>query len=320
MYPAKINVPILIIFFIRPDNLAEVFAQVKEARPSKLYLFQDGERDNQPEDKAKIIKCREIIKDIDWDCEVHSLFSDFNYGVDHAVYAAIKWAFETEDRLIILEDDIVASQSFFKFADALLEQYKDDSSISVIGGMNHLGKYKKDRSDYLFAETAAIWGWATWKRFFEKWDPELNSITNETHLKAVKKKVGNRRYKRMIGRAKRIREEVLENPINASFEACQQIANFVGDYKAIVPTQNLITNIGVGSDTFHATDSLKKISKRMQRLFFMDRYELNFPLRPPQSKEIDHKFSKKVANMLLPNIFIRVLSKIEGKIRRLIFR
>ena len=40
----KIDIAVLLIFFCRDDKFSKVFEQVKKARPSKLYLYQDGPR------------------------------------------------------------------------------------------------------------------------------------------------------------------------------------------------------------------------------------------------------------------------------------
>ena len=54
MHNFKIDLPVLLIFFVRPEPLAKVFEQVKIARPSKLYLYQDGARENRSDDVENI--------------------------------------------------------------------------------------------------------------------------------------------------------------------------------------------------------------------------------------------------------------------------
>ena len=44
MKPALVDVSVLILFFNRPKLLAQVFEQVKKARPARLFLYQDGPR------------------------------------------------------------------------------------------------------------------------------------------------------------------------------------------------------------------------------------------------------------------------------------
>ena len=46
MKSALVDVPVLILFFNRPQQLSQVFEQVKKARPSRLFLYQDGAQTN----------------------------------------------------------------------------------------------------------------------------------------------------------------------------------------------------------------------------------------------------------------------------------
>lgn len=131
-----IDVPVLIIFFTRPDTLAKVFNSVKEARPSKLLLWQDGPRDEK--DMPGIEACRKIFDGIDWECEVHSNYHTENMGCDPSTFRAQKWAFSIVNKCIVLEDDMVPSLSFYTYCKELLDRYENDERINHICGVNHL--------------------------------------------------------------------------------------------------------------------------------------------------------------------------------------
>ena len=118
----NIDIPVLLIFFVRPEPLRKVFEEIKIARPSKLYLYQDGARENRPDDIENVMKCREIVKDIDWECEVVYKYQKKNFGCDPSEFISQKWMFEKEEYGIVLEDDDVPSQSFFPFCKELLEK------------------------------------------------------------------------------------------------------------------------------------------------------------------------------------------------------
>lgn len=85
---SKIDIPVLILFFNRPNMLKRVFEQVKIAKPSKLYLFQDGARENRLDDVVNVQKCREVVSDIDWECEVYTNYQEKNNGCDPSEYLA----------------------------------------------------------------------------------------------------------------------------------------------------------------------------------------------------------------------------------------
>ena len=101
MQPYKTDVAVLILFFNRPDHLSKVFAEVRKARPSKLFLYQDGPRGER--DMAGIEACRRVVENIDWECDVQRLYQERNYGCDPSEYISQKWAFSFVDKCIVLE-------------------------------------------------------------------------------------------------------------------------------------------------------------------------------------------------------------------------
>ena len=178
MKPALVDVSVLILFFNRPKLLAQVFEQVKKARPARLFLYQDGPRGER--DMPGIEACRKVVADIDWECEVHHNYQEKNYGCDPSEYMAQKWAFSLSDKCIVLEDDDVPAVSFFGFCKELLDKYEHDTRISMIAGFNNEEITPDITSDYFFATTFSIWGWASWRRVTDQWD-EFYTFLEEPH-------------------------------------------------------------------------------------------------------------------------------------------
>src|SRR5690606_28025389 len=104
----------------------------------------------------------------DWNCEVHTLFRDTNLGCKQAVSGAISWFFEQEEMGIILEDDCLPAASFFEYCAFFLDKYQHDERIMQVSGLNFAGTYPQAGYGYLFSKFGGIWGWATWKRAWEK--------------------------------------------------------------------------------------------------------------------------------------------------------
>src|SRR5574344_207868 len=99
IHPFSVDVAVLILFFNRPESLSQVFEQVKKARPSKLFLYQDGARGDK--DMAGVMACRDVVGEIDWECEVHRMYQDKNYGCDPSEFISQKWAFSIVDKCTI---------------------------------------------------------------------------------------------------------------------------------------------------------------------------------------------------------------------------
>lgn len=294
MHKSKVDVAVLILFFNRPHLLSKVFEQVKIARPSKLYLFQDGAREGRTDDIENVQKCREIVSDIDWECEVHTNYQEKNNGCDPSEYLAQKWMFETEEMGIVLEDDDVPSQSFFPFCKELLEKYKDDQRINMICGMNNLEINEGCPYDYFFTKTGSITGWASWKRVIDEWTERIDFIEDEYAVELFKNAyVSTIDVDAYLKRCKTVNSSKIayyETILSANARTQNRIN--------IVTTKNQISNIGNDGESTHGVASLELLPKGIRRIFNMKTYELEFPLKHPPYIIEDVEFNKKLKRVM----------------------
>jgi len=168
-------IPILFIVFNRPELTQLVFNQIKKIRPHYLFIAADGPREGNRHDTEQCVKTREIVQQIDWDCNIQTLFREKNVGCGAAVSSAISWIFEHHDKAIILEDDCMPSISFFHFCKELLVKYQNDERICTITGTNFFDDLAVNEDSYFFSKYATIWGWATWKRVWESFDLSMST-------------------------------------------------------------------------------------------------------------------------------------------------
>ena len=312
------NVPVLMVFFNRSKPLEKVFESVRNAKPKILFLAQDGAREGNKNDKKGIEECREVVKNIDWDCEVHTDFSEVNLGCGKRMSSAITWAFESVDRLIILEDDCVPDKAFFPFADELLEKYKDDSRISMISAMNHLESYDNGNNDsYLFCNSGAIWGWATWKRQWESYDFNMGFIEEQDAFNKIKNSKLPRYYRRDLLKQGKNRLSVLKSGKKLSSWTFQfNMIGFLNNQLTIVPKVNMISNVGLTTESTHASSDIKMIPKGLRKVFFMETQSIEFPLKHPQEVICNTKFDKKVWRLMGLPFFVSIHRKLSSIIRR----
>lgn len=283
----KIDVPVLLIFFARPDTLEKVFASIKEARPSKLLLWQDGPRENRPDDIENIEKCRKIVEDIDWDCEVHKVYNEKNFGCDPSTYYSHKWAFSIVDKCIVLEDDFVANKSFFLFCKELLDKYEFDERINHICGMNMLGEYKDYPYDYLFGVTGTN-AWASWKRVIDGWDESYTFLNDEKAISNLRAFYG-KKFDIWLETARRHKSTGV--PYWESILCFDSILN---SRLAIIASKNMVENIGMTENSTHSNTQLKFLTKTEKQLFNLPTYELEFPLKHPKYVIADAQYNKQL--------------------------
>ena len=123
--------PVLFLIFNRPESTLIVFNKIREYKPSKLYIAADGPRIDNINDISLCSQTREIVKSIDWKCEVQYLLREENKGCKIAVSEAINWFFNYEEYGIIIEDDCLPDISFFDFCTNMLEKYINSVSIFI---------------------------------------------------------------------------------------------------------------------------------------------------------------------------------------------
>src|SRR5258708_18548382 len=125
-----LETPVLYLVFNRPEETKLSFASIRNARPKYLFIAADGARKEKPEEEELCHSVREyILKNIDWDCAVKTLFHKDNLGCGRAPSSAISWFFEQVDMGIIIEDDVVPNHSFYRFHSELLERYKNNKQV-----------------------------------------------------------------------------------------------------------------------------------------------------------------------------------------------
>lgn len=289
------KVPCALIFFNRPEPLAKSFAAIREYQPTKLFLIQDGAREEKMETDTKLInQCREVVSKIDWNCEVIKIFSDKNLGCGYRIYSGVKKAFEYVDRLAIIEDDIVCSSSFFLFVEDLLERYKNDEHIQMISGMNQMGIYERTPYDYIFTSWGgSIWGWATWKRVWDTFEYGLSWMDNAYEKETIFSSCFSSKISSKLSKqAAELKIKLDKKCSLSAWSGLFGFSAFLYTRFIIVPKYNLTSNIGLTADSTHATDNIKLLPKKTRRLFNMKTYVLKFPLKHPKYIIDDYIFSK----------------------------
>ncbi|MDD3597008.1 hypothetical protein [Sulfuricurvum sp.] len=296
-----LRTPILFLVFNRLDTTMKVFKAIRQAKPPKLYVAADGARESRGGEAEKVKAVRDyILSNIDWECEVNTLFREQNFGCKMAVSGAIDWFFANEEMGIILEDDCLPSQSFFWFCEELLERYKDDMRVWHIAGNNfHFGWKRDENYSYYFSYYGSIWGWASWK---SRWDHYTVDMQGYEEIKS-----------------KNYLWDIFGNQSEASFRISNfdEIINglntwdfqwaytrFINSALSIVPNVNLVKNLGFGED---ATHTHSKNDRRAN----MGIFNISLPLKNPKFLIRDKKSDDKFFNEFIKyeSSFIKKIAK-----------
>lgn len=316
---ALIDLPVLLIFFNRPETFAQVFNCVKEARPSKLFLACDGARIGKDGEDDKVKQCKTIAEDIDWECEVYTNYSNENLGCGMRPQTAISWALSIVDRIVILEDDCIPDISFFEYMRECLEQYKDDERVGMISGLNHFKDWDCGKYSYCFTRNGAIWGWGTWRRVWKKYDYSVSAIKDDYVQRLYYENIsGNDKTRQQKVERLRNTTSRVENGDTLSYWDFQfGFLKITNSYLAIVPKHNLICNIGVGEGSTHFS---KIVTDKWEKgmLYFMPTESVETPLIHPPVVMCDYSYTNDVDKVFgYPNFFAKNYGRIKRVIKKI---
>ncbi len=306
----RITSPVAFLVFNRPAETESVFNAIRAARPPKLLVVADGPRINHPDDVLYCGEVRRIVEQVDWPCEVFSNYSSTNLGCKIRVSSGLDWVFSQVEEAIILEDDCLPDTSFFSYCQELLEIYRNDERVMMVCGTNLLGRWKDDRQSYHFANYDWVWGWATWRRAWQHYDVTMSHWRDPCCRNRIQQVLLNKEF---IGLREKDFQQAFNNKID-TWDYQWSFSRLLCGGLAIIPSVNLVSNIGYGRDATHTKvmdSELANIAK--------GRFEL--PLRHPDCKIADSDYDLSVVQIIAKrNTLCSRIVGLLGLVRLFFFR
>lgn len=292
---------LVVIIFNRPQKTKLLRDQLKPVESRDLYLISDGPRENRPGESELVEKCRNYFNN--WGGTVKFNCSDTNMGCKKRISSGLNWVFEQTDSAIILEDDCLPEKKFFKYCDSLLVKYQDfDEVMSICGSKT----YPKEvmSGDYFFSKYNNCWGWATWKRAWDKYDDRFDEYSFFHFTKLLKDFLGT--YRAAIYWYF-IMNMVLTGRLS-SWAYCWMISCFLNEGLHIYPKSNLIINSGFGSEATHTIE----LSPFMPQNYGDN---LSTPLNHPKNISACEVADRWIEDNMYSKKFIRRLEWVYSKIK-----
>jgi hypothetical protein len=276
---------VLFLIFNRPETTVQVFEAIRLAKPPKLYVAADGPRLGKAGEQERCDLARQIATNVDWPCEVHTLFQGVNLGCKKGVSTGIDWFFDHEEEGIILEDDVLPMPSFFSYCDALLERFRDDDNIGMITGSNLISKHMNTKASYIVTNVPLIWGWASWRRAWNSYDANLKDWPTWHENGSLQKTLHH--------------NLLLTSYWTDAFDRVHSGKLDTWDYQwlfscwrskllTIMPTKNLTDNLGYGVESTHTSSS------KPQFLLESRPEDLSFPLIHPDTLRPDWQIDQRI--------------------------
>jgi hypothetical protein len=270
--------PLLLIIFNREATTRRLIDRLRAIKPDRIYVAADGPRANAPLDAERCRRCRQVIDEIDWPCEIRRRFSEVNQGCRWGPANALNWFFQQEDAGIILEDDILPDPTFFPFCEEMLKRYASSPGIGCISGYNFLPPVE---ASYFFSRIPLIWGWATWRDRWQKYDEVCADFDRNFAALSLRPWLSahdERDIKRKISDCYHDR-----NPI-PTWDFLWTFAVWSEHMIAVLPGHSLTSNIGIGADATHTQTEAPFMLASSQ--------PMRFPLQHPEKISADQRVDR----------------------------
>lgn len=274
------DVPVLLLIHSRPRHVRRVMEVLRGVRCRSLFIGADGPRADVPDDVERCRAARAEAVEVDSSCSIETRFLTENTGCEAAVSGAISWFFEANERGIVIEEDCVPDESFFRFCETLLDTYADHPQVGAITGNNFQRGRARGSASYYFSRYPHCWGWATWRRAWRLYDRDACAHwTRESWAGLPKTAADERAYWACIRR-------MTVDGLQDSWANRWMHSLWRRGLLTATPQLNLVDNIGIGA---HATHT------RSSHLCPVKAGQMQFPLIHPEVVECDAEADRRVA-------------------------
>ncbi len=237
--------PIILFVYNRPQHTLNTIEALKQnylAEGSNIYIFSDGYKNES--DKRKVDEVRSIIKGLTGFKGITIIERNENLGLANSVIAGVSEIINKFGKVIVLEDDLVTSPYFLQYMNEALELYEKEEKVISIHG--YIYPIKKELSETFFIKGADCWGWATWKRGWDLFEPDgrkllkqlkENNLFNDFDLGGSVKNI------------KMLKKQTEKK--NDSWAIRWHASAFIKNKLTLYPGKSLVKNIGADGEGTH---------------------------------------------------------------------
>lgn len=240
--------PIVLFVYNRPwhtQQTVEALLANELANESDLIIFADGARSDKDADAVKEV--RKYIHSITGFKSITINEQDMNLGLANSVIAGVTKVVNKFGRIIVLEDDMVTSPYFLRYMNDALEMYEDEDKVISIHG--YMYPVKEQLPETFFLRGADCWGWATWRRSWELFEPDAKKLLTEIKMSQQRKQFDfddSFPYYKML---------VYQTKGKVDSWAIRWYASaFLMNKLTLYPAWSLVKNIGLDNSGTHCSD------------------------------------------------------------------
>jgi hypothetical protein len=239
--------PIALFVYNRPGHTRQTVEALLAntlASQTQLYVFSDAQKNEGA--SLAVAEVRSNIRAIAGFKSVTIIERETNFGLARSIIDGVTRLCEEYGRVIVMEDDLVTSPYFLRFMNEGLDLYEHDERVISIHG--YVYPVKATLPEMFFLRGADCWGWATWKRGWDLFEPDGQSLLRELNARKLTHRFdfdGAHPYVRML--KKQIKGK------NNSWAIRWHASAFLKSKLTLYPGRSLVLNIGTDNSGAHCS-------------------------------------------------------------------
>jgi hypothetical protein len=168
--------PIAIFLYKRPEHARRTLSYLQKnylSEESRLFIFCDAAKT--PADEASVKAVRQIAENVSGFKSIKIISRNQNLGLANSIISGVTQLVNEYGKVIVFEDDLLSSPYSLRFFNDALNYYAHQEQVM------HIGAYMFDLKDKSLPETfffraAFSWGWATWARAWNNFEPDVDKL------------------------------------------------------------------------------------------------------------------------------------------------
>lgn len=295
----KNTVPVALFAYARPDHLRKTLQGLQNNHVSLIYAFSDGART--PDKVAAVEEVREILRSIDW-CDVKLIERESNLGLGKSIRAGVAEVFESFDRIVVVEDDIVFRPGAYDYVLKALERYENDDRVMSISMWSDPSLILPNTHHGFFAERFVCWGWATYRHYWQYFQGKPIELFRQCETRGIQ----------VLQWGNDLQHQAEQAEAKNLWYVGYALTHFLNQKVSYFPNQSLVVNIGhdgTGENCGTQTtidQSLVDLPVAIPKNFPDVKLEANLP----------EKFSRYFSPPLPRRSLIQKLRSVPGKVKR----
>lgn len=251
--------PIVLFVYNRLNHTSQTIEALKKndlAVDSHLYIFSDGAKNKQ--DSEKVEDVRKYIAKVKGFKKITIIKRSDNWGLSKSIIDGVTQIVNKYGRVIVLEDDLVTSKYFLKYMNEALDLYFNNEKVISIHGYFYPIENIEQFPETFFIRGADCWGWATWKRGWDLFEPSGQKLLDSIKAKGLQKDANFNNSYNYVGMLK---DQI--NDKNDSWAVRWYISAFLKDKLTLYPKVSFVKNIGNDGTGTHKSKNIQFLTKKL---------------------------------------------------------